>query len=58
MGDRRRVIIEAVSPEIDGGRFAIKRTVGESVCVDADVFVDGHERVASVLLTRHILQVN
>ena len=58
MGDRRRVIIEAVSPEIDGGRFAIKRTVGESVCVDADVFVDGHERVAAVLLTRHISQVN
>jgi starch synthase (maltosyl-transferring) len=28
---RRRVQIEGVSPEIDGGRFPIKRTVGEGV---------------------------
>ena len=58
MEDRRRVVIEAVTPEIDAGRFPIKRTVGESVCVEADVFVDGHEQVAAVLLTRHNSQVN
>jgi starch synthase (maltosyl-transferring) len=58
MEDRRRVVIEAVTPEIDAGRFPIKRTVGESVCVEADVFVDGHERVAATLLTRHNSQVN
>ena len=32
---RRRVIIESVSPEIDGGRFPIKRVIGESVTVEA-----------------------
>ena len=44
-----RVIIEHVRPEIDGGRFPIKRTVGERVDVTADVFADGHDVVAAVL---------
>jgi starch synthase (maltosyl-transferring) len=49
---RRRVVIEGVSPEIDAGRFPIKRTVGEAVVVEADVFADGHDLVAAVLLHR------
>ncbi len=48
-----RIVIEGVTPEIDGGRFAIKRTVGETVTVEADVFADGHEALAGVLLYRH-----
>src|SRR5262245_55663507 len=47
-----RVIIENVRPEIDGGRFAIKRTVGERVDVTADVFADGHDVVVAVLRDR------
>ncbi|MBW3600882.1 MAG: DUF3416 domain-containing protein, partial [Planctomycetes bacterium] len=39
---RRRVVIEGVKPEIDGGRFPIKRSVGEKVVVEAYVFTDGH----------------
>ncbi len=50
--DRRRVIIERVKPEIDGGRFPIKRTVDERVLVEADIFTDGHEAVSAVLLYR------
>ncbi len=46
---RRRVVIETVRPEIDGGRFPIKRAIGEAVTVEADVFGDGHDAVASVL---------
>src|SRR5689334_6582410 len=38
-----RVIIEAVEPEIDHGRFPIKRTVGEEVVVSADAFAEGHD---------------
>jgi starch synthase (maltosyl-transferring) len=45
-----RVVIEAVSPQVDGGRFAIKRTVGEKVVVEADIFADGHEVLAASLL--------
>jgi starch synthase (maltosyl-transferring) len=47
---RRRVVIERVSPEIDCGRFAIKRVVGEAVVVEADVFADGHDQVACQVL--------
>jgi starch synthase (maltosyl-transferring) len=50
---RRRVVVEAVHPEIDGGRFPIKRTVGERVQVAADIHADGHDSLAAVLLTRH-----
>jgi starch synthase (maltosyl-transferring) len=50
---RARVVIEGVAPEIDGGRFPIKRVVGESVVVEADAFADGHDQIAVVLLFRH-----
>ena len=47
-----RVVIEAVAPEIDGGRFPIKRVRGESVQVEADVLVDGHDVISAILLFR------
>lgn len=50
---RRRAVIEAVTPEIDGGRFPAKRTVGDLVRVEADIFVDGHDALSAVLLYRH-----
>ncbi len=49
MDGRRRVRIRAVSPEIDCGRFPIKRVVGEDVEVTANVFTDGHDAIAAVL---------
>ena len=49
---RKRVIIEGVSPEIEGGRFPVKRTVGERVRVEADIVADGHEVIAAQLLYR------
>src|SRR6185437_7540750 len=42
--EQRRVIIEHVRPEIDGGRFPVKRVVGDTVIVEAAVFADGHDR--------------
>jgi starch synthase (maltosyl-transferring) len=48
-----RVIIEGVEPDIDGGRFPIKRTVGEEVVVTADIHADGHDMLAAVLRYRH-----
>ena len=47
---QKRVVIEAVEPEIDGGRFPVKRVCGESVLVEADVFADGHEQLECRLL--------
>jgi starch synthase (maltosyl-transferring) len=52
-GDRpRRVVIEGVTPQVDAGRFAVKRTTGERVEVAADIFADGHDRISAVLLYR------
>ncbi len=47
-----RVVVENVRPEIQGGRFPIKRTVGEQVVVTADIFTDGHDALSARLLFR------
>ena len=47
-----RIAIEAVSPSVDGGRFPVKRTVGECVRIEADVFTDGHDKIAVACLWR------
>lgn len=47
---QQRAIIEGVQPEIDGGKFAIKRTVGERVTVEADIFADGHDVISCEVL--------
>jgi starch synthase (maltosyl-transferring) len=49
---RKRVVIEGVDPEIDAGRFPIKRVAGDRVRVEADIFADGHDHVAAWLLYR------
>src|SRR5580698_6698159 len=49
---RRRVIIEGITPAVDGGRFPVKRTVGDHVRVEADIFTDGHDAIAASLLAR------
>lgn len=49
---RQRAVIEGVKPEIDGGRFPAKRTVGETVVVEADIFTDGHDELSAVLRYR------
>ncbi|MEO7990022.1 MAG: alpha-1,4-glucan--maltose-1-phosphate maltosyltransferase [Chryseolinea sp.] len=40
-----RVIIENVQPQVDGGLYPAKRTIGERVDVSADIFGDGHDHI-------------
>jgi starch synthase (maltosyl-transferring) len=47
-----RVVIERVSPELDGGRFPIKAIPGDVISVQADIFADGHDYVSARLLYR------
>ena len=47
-----RVIVEGVTPEIDGGRFPVKRVVGDTVTVGAVVLAEGHDRLAAALRFR------
>jgi starch synthase (maltosyl-transferring) len=49
---KRRVIIERVKPEINNGRFPIKRSIGEKVVIEADIFTDGHDSISARLLYR------
>lgn len=50
---RRRVAIEHVEPEIDGGRYPVKRILGDWITVEADLFADGHDVVRGMLRVRH-----
>ncbi len=47
-----RIAIEAVRPRVPDGAFAVKRLVGESVTVSADIFADGHDVLAAAVLWR------
>jgi len=49
----RRVVIESVEPEVDSGKFPIKRCVGDRVRVQADIFADGHDQLCARLLFRY-----
>lgn len=49
---RERVIIENVSPEIDCGKYPVKRVESEKVEVSADIFADGHNVIRAVLIFR------
>jgi starch synthase (maltosyl-transferring) len=46
------IIIERVQPEIDGGRYPIKRVMGDVLQVSADIFKDSHDKIAAVVQYR------
>jgi starch synthase (maltosyl-transferring) len=47
-----RVTIEGVKPEVDYARFPVKRIIGDTVIVEADIFADGHDVLSAMLLYR------
>ncbi|MCX6214247.1 alpha-1,4-glucan--maltose-1-phosphate maltosyltransferase [Spirosoma sp.] len=49
-----RVVIERVSPELDGGLFPIKAIPGDVIAVEADIFADGHDYLTALLLYKHV----
>jgi len=49
---RRRAVIDALSPVVDGGRFRAKRLAGEPVCIEAHCLTDGHDQLRVVLQYR------
>ncbi len=46
------IVIEAVQPEVDCGRWPIKREVGDRLEVSADIFKEGHDVLACLLRYR------
>ena len=53
MLNQKRVVIDYVSPQLNGGDFFIKRVVNEIVNIDAHVLVDGHDIIAASVLYKH-----
>jgi starch synthase (maltosyl-transferring) len=45
-------VVEGILPQVDCGRFPIKRAVGETVTVTADIHADGHDAIAAVAMYR------
>jgi starch synthase (maltosyl-transferring) len=52
VGALPRVVIEGVSPQIDAGRYPVKRCEGDRVLVEADIFKDGHDLIAARVVFR------
>jgi len=50
---RNRVVIEEVTPSVDGGRYPARRILGDEVAVTAAIFADGHDEIGARLLYRH-----
>jgi starch synthase (maltosyl-transferring) len=46
------VVIESVRPELDGGRFAVKRVAGDTFTVEADLFKEGHDVLVAIVRWR------
>jgi len=46
------VIVEHPSPEVDGGRYPVKRSLGETVVLEVDLIADGHDAIAGRVLFR------
>ena len=46
------MIIEAASPEVDGGRYPAKRIVRDTVLAECDAVADGHDAIAGRVLYR------
>jgi starch synthase (maltosyl-transferring) len=48
------IVIEAVTPVLDGGRYPVKRIAGEPLHVEADIFKEGHDVLAAVVWWRQV----
>ncbi|CAH2788559.1 MAG: Alpha-amylase (EC [uncultured Paraburkholderia sp.] len=47
-----RVAIESVTPSVENGRFAAKRSVGERAEITAAIFAEGHDKIAAAVIWR------
>ena len=47
MDGQQRIIIEELSPELDGGRYYIKRIKGDRITLHANIISDGHDEISA-----------
>lgn len=53
MEGNKRIVIEKVFPEIDNGRFPVKRAIGEKINIKAHIISDGHDEKTCYLYYKH-----
>jgi len=53
MQDQRRVVIDYVSPSVNGGEIYIKRVVNEIVNIKTYILADGHDVLGASVLYKH-----
>ncbi len=46
------VVIDHITPQLEGGRYAVKRISGQDLVVEADILKEGHDLVTAVLKWR------
>ncbi len=46
------IVIEDIRPQVDRGRYPVKREVGDRLDVTADIFREGHDKIAAILRYR------
>ena len=49
-----RLVIENLTPQLDGGRYPIKRLLGKVVDIGVNIFKDGHDLIAAHILYRPV----
>ncbi|MGA9578350.1 MAG: maltotransferase domain-containing protein, partial [Terrimicrobiaceae bacterium] len=54
ISDPGTVIVENITPQLDGGRYAVKRAVGQDLEAEADIFKEGHDVVSALLKWRRV----
>ncbi len=52
MKGQQRVIIENINPQVDCGKFPVKRVINDTIKIEADIFCDGHDALSAELQYR------
>ncbi|TVR96455.1 MAG: alpha-1,4-glucan--maltose-1-phosphate maltosyltransferase [Rhodospirillales bacterium] len=50
----RSIVIQNVQPQVNCGRYPVKREVGDTLHVTAEIFREGHDKLSAVILYRRI----
>ena len=51
---KENLVIENIRPNIEGGRFMLKREPGDTVTLQADIFRHSHEKYDAAIFYRHV----
>jgi starch synthase (maltosyl-transferring) len=58
MKGQQRVIIENIAPQVDCGKFPVKRVINDKIRIEADIFGDSHDVLSAEVLFRYTNEPN